>query len=277
MSQLALSLGQQALVTDHRHIALGIAGRMWRTRRHLPREDFVSSADLGLVQAARTYEAAREVPFPPYASCRIVGAIRDWIGDESRFITIRRAARECALGVAAQLDEDEGGFEADDAFYRQSVSDRAMAIRAAFIAGFAVSALSARRAEGSPDHMQELGSYWLAIDALRDCIATLPDRDRDVLAKHYSRGGRSSRWRARRARAPARFAACTPTRSSGSGSGSRKWASRVRPRRLKGREASTQRRRAARMAGRLRSSRPPRGLPRALFLSAVASTRRQEI
>lgn len=55
-----------------------------RVPRHIPREDLVSAGFLGLAQAARSWDPAREVTFERYARTRIRGALldelrgRDW-------------------------------------------------------------------------------------------------------------------------------------------------------------------------------------------------------
>lgn len=55
-----------------------------RVPRHVSRDDLTSAAMFGLVQAARTFDAARGVTFPRFARARITGALldelrgRDW-------------------------------------------------------------------------------------------------------------------------------------------------------------------------------------------------------
>lgn len=184
MSAVPLTAAQQDLVTRFRGLALGIARRMWCARRHPPFDDYVSSADLGLVQAAQGYVAGPERPFPPYAACRIVGSVRDWLGDESKATAIRHAARECSLRLAAELGEDDESFEAHEpAETRRQLSDKAAAIRGAFLAGMAAAA-EPRHGE---DEIIERGQRQLAIEAVHAAIASMPERDQAILRGHYFR------------------------------------------------------------------------------------------
>jgi RNA polymerase sigma factor (sigma-70 family) len=65
----------QSLVTAHLPLAKKVAAAMAR-RMPLPREDIESAAMLGLVQAARAYDATRG-SFEGFATVRIRGAIQD--------------------------------------------------------------------------------------------------------------------------------------------------------------------------------------------------------
>ncbi len=184
MSAVALTAEQRDLVTQFRGLALGIARRMWCTRRHPPFEDYVSSADLGLVQAAQGYVPGPERPFPPYAACRIVGSVRDWLGNESKATTIRHAARECSLRLASEVCDDDESFEAHDPVEtRRQLSDKAAAIRGAFLAGLAA---AAERPHGE-DAIIERGQRRLAIEAVNAAIANMPERDQTILRGHYFR------------------------------------------------------------------------------------------
>ena len=76
---------QENLVRCHLGLAHHVvADMMSRIPRHVPRDELVSAALLGLVQAARTYDPDRGVAFERHARSRMQGAVlddlrsRDW-------------------------------------------------------------------------------------------------------------------------------------------------------------------------------------------------------
>lgn len=78
MSTPALSDEAKALVEAHlplvRHVLAGVAAHF---PRHADREELAQAASLGLVEAAARYDGARGVPFDRWAALRIRGAILD--------------------------------------------------------------------------------------------------------------------------------------------------------------------------------------------------------
>ena len=86
----------EALILQHTALVGHIAREtMSRVPAHVDRDDLTSAGLLALVQAARTFDAERGVPFNRYAATRIRGAIVD----ELRSIdwasrSVRRRARE---------------------------------------------------------------------------------------------------------------------------------------------------------------------------------------
>ena len=73
-------------------IAVGVSRKV---PRHVDRDDLVSAAYLGLVQASQAYDPARGVPFEAFASRRVAGAIYDQLrADDMVSRKDRRAARE---------------------------------------------------------------------------------------------------------------------------------------------------------------------------------------
>jgi RNA polymerase sigma factor for flagellar operon FliA len=74
----ALSDEAKALVEAHlplvRHVLAGVAAHF---PRHADREELAQAASLGLVEAAARYDEARGVPFDRWAALRIRGAILD--------------------------------------------------------------------------------------------------------------------------------------------------------------------------------------------------------
>lgn len=109
-------MDQGAVIEQHlplvRHIVFQVAVRF---PRHVDREELVRAGALGLVEAARRYDASRGVPFERFAAQRIRGAIldavrsADWAPRSVRNLarTVEEATQQlaCDLGRAPTLDE----------------------------------------------------------------------------------------------------------------------------------------------------------------------------
>lgn len=96
----------EALVIEHLPLARRIAASMAR-RMPLPLDDVESAAMLGLVHAARDFDASRGAPFAAYADRRIRGAIQD----EARAADVltrdqRRAVRDGKAGALEPRHDD---------------------------------------------------------------------------------------------------------------------------------------------------------------------------
>jgi RNA polymerase sigma factor for flagellar operon FliA len=96
------------LVTSHMQLVGHIVREsMGRLPGHVNRDDLTSAGMAALVQAARSYDDARGVPFTRYAATRIRGAIIDELrGIDWASRSVRRKARELdetRSGLATQL------------------------------------------------------------------------------------------------------------------------------------------------------------------------------
>jgi len=107
------------------HIAAGEAGRPWTklVRRNMPlvkyvlgkingklppcvdRDDLLAAGAMGLVEAARKYDASRKTPFHSYAIPRIWGAMLDELRKEDRLSTDMRDQVNKMDKAAAALRE----------------------------------------------------------------------------------------------------------------------------------------------------------------------------
>jgi len=75
---------QSALVTQHYHCVRKIAGKFAKqVPKSVQYDDLVSAGVLGLISAARSYRPEHGVRFMSYAGTRIVGAIKDWLREQS--------------------------------------------------------------------------------------------------------------------------------------------------------------------------------------------------
>ena len=99
---------ENALVRDHLPL-VGYAATELAARipRHVSRDDLVSAGMLGLLQAARSFDAARGVDFAPFAKLRIRGALldelraRDWASRSVR--STARMVETAAEQLTAKL------------------------------------------------------------------------------------------------------------------------------------------------------------------------------
>jgi RNA polymerase sigma factor for flagellar operon FliA len=76
-------------------IAVGVSRKV---PRHVDRDDLVSAAYLGLVQASRTYDPDKGVPFETFAARRVMGAVFDQLRS---YDMVSRAVRRSAREVSA--------------------------------------------------------------------------------------------------------------------------------------------------------------------------------
>ncbi|MGH9034126.1 MAG: sigma-70 family RNA polymerase sigma factor [Acidimicrobiia bacterium] len=99
----------ETLINQHlplvRHIVFQVSVRF---PRHVDRTELARAGVVGLVQAARRYDATQGVPFPRFAAQRIRGAILDSLRSlDWAPRSLRRSAREVDL-VTEQLANDLG-------------------------------------------------------------------------------------------------------------------------------------------------------------------------
>jgi RNA polymerase sigma factor for flagellar operon FliA len=153
-------------------------------------DDLRSFGREGLLRASRSFDPERGVPFRRWANLRIKGAlydgIRQWGG------LPRRVYRQLRALEAA--DEVQTAYEEDDASSPPSTPEAADAKLTSYLAGIAtamaVGGATARppeRAvvEGTPE---ELFGRAELIDFLRRVVATLPEKERTLLERHYFGG-----------------------------------------------------------------------------------------
>jgi RNA polymerase sigma factor (sigma-70 family) len=70
-------LPQDRLIEKHLYLARKCAAAAYRRLPKHPFEDLLAAAHVGLVQAARTFDPKRGVPFEAFARCRVAGEILD--------------------------------------------------------------------------------------------------------------------------------------------------------------------------------------------------------
>lgn len=168
-----------------------------RVKEHVEFQELEALGRVGLVEAASRYDAQRGASFATFAWYRVQGAIIDGLRRQStlprrawnRLVALRAASdyletqSERERGAAAQGNAAQGTAEA-----LSRVKDAIAAIRTMY-----VTSLDAARERGfdeedsSASADARLDSARLAV-VLRTAIASLPERERILLTKHYWEG-----------------------------------------------------------------------------------------
>lgn len=176
-----LSLAQRALAERHRSLAMGIARTHAARHRGIPFDELRAAAELGLVQAARSFVADEGATFETYAFYRVAGAVRDALRQEAKAFAIRRAAENAALALAAGQDDDGDPLHDDARATRGQLGEKAAAIQGAFLAGLAAAAGTL-----APEALAAENAGLVRTAALvREVVASLPERDRLLIEQHY--------------------------------------------------------------------------------------------
>jgi RNA polymerase sigma factor for flagellar operon FliA len=191
---------REALVRDHLqlvdHVVRRVAGSF---PGHVERQELAAAGRLGLTEAALRYDFGRRVPFAPYASRRIRGAVldlmrsQDWVPrkvrDTARDAALTAAKLEIRLGRAPHDVEVAGamGIEVTE------LRDSRMAVSHGRIETLDRVAVEDRDASDTlvdhtvmslEEHLEnrELHGY------VRSALATLPERLRLIVVGHYLEG-----------------------------------------------------------------------------------------
>ena len=195
----SLSEAQGQMVVEHlsmvRYVARQIAERL---PQHVELEELVSAGTLGLVDAARKYNAGKNVQFRSYAQFRIRGAILDslraldWSPRELRrkARTMEEATRSLQLRLGRAPQDAEVAAAMD-------LSLLELQQMQAQIKGLEVSALNVERGEdGGEDELAFVPAderenpllQCLEAEArgrLIEAIKALPERERTVMSLYY--------------------------------------------------------------------------------------------
>jgi RNA polymerase sigma factor for flagellar operon FliA len=178
-----LTADQQRLVQD----SLGLVQRVARrVARRFPRtrlDEVVSAGQEALVEAARTFDLARGVPFEGFAFTRVHGEMRDHAMREA--VPLReRLLRAIVLGGPPQVSDSEEGGDESIAEARSLAGswarDRATE--------FAISYLLATPAVDPEVHLEGARERALASQALGEAMAALDTEDAALARAHYIDG-----------------------------------------------------------------------------------------
>jgi RNA polymerase sigma factor for flagellar operon FliA len=158
-------------------------------------DDLRSFGREGLLQAARTFDPERGVPFRRWANLRIKGAVTDGIrrwGGMPRRVYRELRALEAADAVQAAYDEGHVGNhpstpEAADARLTSYLSGLATAMVVS-AAGSPRGAVERTEATASDADPEELFGRAELVDHLKKVVGRLPDKERTLIERHYFLG-----------------------------------------------------------------------------------------
>jgi RNA polymerase sigma factor for flagellar operon FliA len=150
-------------------------------------DDLRSFGQEGLLQAARTFDESRGVPFRRWANLRIRGAMIDGIRQWGTLP--RRVYRELrAVSAADRLQET---YDEEDAANPAGAAEAADARLTGYLAGIATAmalgsaTASAAQAESDDGTPEQLASKAELIERVKVIVARLPHAERALVERHY--------------------------------------------------------------------------------------------
>jgi RNA polymerase sigma factor for flagellar operon FliA len=190
---------REKLVEDHLDLANRAARMVYaRVKQHVEFDDLVGLGTIGLAEASQRFDPTRGVPFGAFAWYRVQGAIIDGL---RRNANLPRSVwlRLVALRAAAEYLEHQ--IERDAGATKQGIAPAAGADALAAIKGAmgAIRTMYLTSLEGLSedkgfDPKAETVDPRETIDSnrmgakIRAAIAELPDRERELVTKHYFEG-----------------------------------------------------------------------------------------
>lgn len=178
-----LTEAQKALVEGGHKLVERLA-RFWvfKRRAALSYEDFVSLGNVGLVEAALSFDPAVGTPFETFAWGRVFGAMRDGIKKEMRAVRPRTEERAETTYLAAPHPEGDVFTDTDE-----DCQGRVHKFADGFAAGwcFGVGAATRRAIETTEEARADEAGYARAVAVLAQATATMPERDQTILRLHY--------------------------------------------------------------------------------------------
>ncbi len=193
----AASDGDQ-LILDHLKLVQAIAASVQANLPvHVEADDLIDDGTCGLIEAARRYDATRNIPFAAFAKHRIRGAMLDGL---RRVDPASRNLREKAKRIDA-VTRDLGDRlgrtpTAEEVQAKSGISTRCLdRLCASMVAVGPASERSGNLAGYGPDPKADDATSTDAVvaraelkNALRGAIRLLPHRDRQIVVLYHWRG-----------------------------------------------------------------------------------------
>jgi RNA polymerase sigma factor FliA len=187
------------LVEGHLELSQRAAAMIYpRVKGYIEFEELVSLANAGLAEAASRFDPSRGASFATFAWYRVHGSIVDGL---RRATTLPRRtwAKLVALRAASEYLENRGERAAaaaragapppTGAAALTAIQDAMSAIRTMYMTS--LEALQQRQrfdlVDEAPDVIEQLDTNRLAV-RLRTAIEQLPERERELVKKHYWEG-----------------------------------------------------------------------------------------
>jgi RNA polymerase sigma factor for flagellar operon FliA len=187
------------LVETHLDLSRKAAAMVYpRVKEHVPFDELVALANIGLTEAANRYDPAKGASFSTFAWYRVHGAIIDGIR-RSTNLPKRVWAKLVALRAASEYLEHRGERDAGAAqkgVAAPAGADALAAVKEAMsaIRTMYVTSLEALQEDKGFDPGGDAPAPEDAIDAtrfgvrIRKAIDKLPERERELVKKHYWEG-----------------------------------------------------------------------------------------
>jgi RNA polymerase sigma factor for flagellar operon FliA len=154
-------------------------------------DDLRSFGHEGLLQAARSFDGSRGVPFRRWANLRIRGAmidgVRQW-GQLPRRVYQELRAMAAADGLHEAYDEEDAGRPARTP---EAADGRLTSYLAGIATAMAVASLSgappreAPDADGPPPTPEDLVTRAELLGRVKEIVARLPEAERTLIDRHY--------------------------------------------------------------------------------------------
>jgi RNA polymerase sigma factor for flagellar operon FliA len=164
-----------------------------RVSRSVTLDDLRSFGREGLLQAARSFDPSRGVPFRRWANVRVRGAMMDGLrqwGALPRRLYRELRALEAADHVLEAYDEDDA---ANPATTPEAADSRLTTYLAGMATAMAVGTLASGPLEGADGEGHEPSPEDLLAEAellarVKEIVETLPEQERTLVERHYFGG-----------------------------------------------------------------------------------------
>ncbi|WP_166349590.1 RNA polymerase sigma factor SigF [Phytoactinopolyspora limicola] len=186
------------LATIHLPLAEHLARRF--AGRGEPYEDLVQVATIGLIKSLDRYDPARGVEFSTYATPTILGEIKRWFRDKGWAVRVPRRLQELRLSIGTATTEltHQLGRSPTVAELAKTLQVGEDAVLEALESATAYNAISLDAPEANPDTgaapLDLIGHHDEALDgvenreAISRILATLPERERQIIVLRFFRG-----------------------------------------------------------------------------------------
>lgn len=189
---------RERLVTEHLDISRRAAAVVYpRVKEHMEFDELVALGNTGLVEAAQRYEPDRGASFNTFAWYRVHGAIIDGLRKSTnlpRRVWAKLVALRAASDYLEQRGERDAGAAAKGVAPAQG-ADALTAIKAAMasikmmyvtsLEGMAESGFEPEATTANPNETIDTGRI---AKALREALDELPEKERELVKKHYWEG-----------------------------------------------------------------------------------------
>jgi RNA polymerase sigma factor for flagellar operon FliA len=190
-----VNLDRSELAERHLDLAKKAASIYYpRVKSHIGYDDLVAMARLGLAEAASRYDPGKGASFKTFAWYRVQGAILDGLRRETalpRAVWARIVALRATAGyLEAQA---ERAHAAKDKAAAATTADKLREVKAALGAIRTMYTISIHQLEPDSLRTNETGADDVLIrerlkEKLALALATLPERERELIHKHYVEG-----------------------------------------------------------------------------------------